>query len=97
MHREDAIYLDQLCPKISNKSWRDSLHKLTKYKCIYCGNLQNLLTIFIQGQKEALAAQAIAFRVVCHVMGKSQIQKFLVGTENKIFMIQEGLCNTSMV
>ena len=38
MHRQDAIYLDQLCPKISNKNWRDSLHKITKYKCIYCGN-----------------------------------------------------------
>ena len=37
MHRQDAIYLDQLCPKINNKSWRESLHKLTKYKCIYCG------------------------------------------------------------
>ena len=37
MHRQDAIYLDQLCPKISNKSWRESLYKLTKYKCIYCG------------------------------------------------------------
>ena len=32
MHKEDAIYLDQLCPKNSNKNWRDSLHKLTKYK-----------------------------------------------------------------
>ena len=37
MHRQDAIYLDQLCPKISNKNWRESLHQLTKYKCIYCG------------------------------------------------------------
>ena len=37
MHRQDAIYLDQLCPKISNKNWRESLYKLTKYKCIYCG------------------------------------------------------------
>ena len=37
MHKQDAIYLDQLCPKISNKSWRESLHKLTKHKCIYCG------------------------------------------------------------
>ena len=37
MHKQDAIYLDQLCPKISNKNWRDSLHKLTKNKCIYCG------------------------------------------------------------
>ena len=32
MHRQDAIHLDQLCPKISNKNWRESLHKLTKYK-----------------------------------------------------------------
>ena len=37
MHSEDAIYLDQFCPKISNKNWRDSLNKLTKFKCIYCG------------------------------------------------------------
>ena len=37
MHRQDAIYLDQLCPKISNKNWRESLYKVTKYKCIYCG------------------------------------------------------------
>ena len=37
MHRQDAIYLDQLCPKISNKNWKESLHKFTKNKCIYCG------------------------------------------------------------
>ena len=37
MHNEDAIHLDQLCPKVNNKSWRNSLHKLTKYQCIYCG------------------------------------------------------------
>jgi len=39
----------------------------------------------------AQAAQVIAFHVVCHVMARSRIQKFLVGTENKFFMIQEGL------
>ena len=38
MHKHDAIYLDELCPKVSNKNWRDSIHKLTKYQCIYCGN-----------------------------------------------------------
>ena len=27
MHRQDAIYLDQLCPKISNKNWKESLYK----------------------------------------------------------------------
>ena len=38
MHKQDAISLDQLCPKINNKYWRDSLYKLTKNQCIYCGN-----------------------------------------------------------
>ena len=37
MHKQDAIYLEQLCPKINNKNWRDSLHKITCNKCIYCG------------------------------------------------------------
>ena len=38
MHKQDAIYLEQLCPKSNNKNWKDSLNKRTKYKCIYCGN-----------------------------------------------------------
>ena len=50
-------------------------------------NPQNLSTTFTQCQKEGLAVQVIAYHVVCHVMGRNQIQKFLVGTENKIFMI----------
>ena len=37
MHKQDAIYLDQLCPKNNIKNWRDSLNKLTYNKCIYCG------------------------------------------------------------
>ena len=37
MHIQDAIYLDQLCHKIKNKSWKESLHKITRHKCIYCG------------------------------------------------------------
>jgi len=37
MHNQDAIYLEQLCPKINNKNWRNSLHRITGNKCIYCG------------------------------------------------------------
>ena len=37
MHKQDAIYLYQFCLKTSNKNWRESLNKLTSYKCIYCG------------------------------------------------------------
>ena len=43
MHEQDAIYLEQLCPKICNKNWRDSLHKITKNKCIYCGKQSDSL------------------------------------------------------
>ena len=91
MHRQDAIYLDQFCPKISNKNWRESLNKLTNYKCIYCGKPSDHSTTSTQCQKGGLAVQVIAYHVVCHVMGRNQIQKFLVGTENKIFMILEEL------
>ena len=38
--------------------------------------------------------------IVCMLLvfnGKNQTQKFLVGTEIKIFMIQEELCNTGLV
>ena len=55
------------------------------------GNHQNHLITFIQYQKEVKAVLVIAFHVVCHVMVRNQIQKFLVGTENKNFMILEGL------
>jgi len=91
MHRQDAIYLDQLCPKISNKSWRESLHKSLKINAFIAVNHQNHLTTFTQCQKEELAVQVIVYHVVCHVMERNQIQKFLVGIENKIFMILEGL------
>ena len=35
--------------------------------------------------KGGLAVQVIACHVVCHVMEENQIQKFLVGIENKNF------------
>jgi len=54
-------------------------------------NHQNHSTTSTQCQKGGLAVQVIAYHVVCHVMGRNQIQKFLVGTESKIFMILEEL------
>jgi len=91
MHKQDAIYLDQLCPKINNKIWKESLHKLTEYNVFIAGNHQNHLITFIQCQKGVQALQVIVYHVVCHVMVRNQIRKFLVGTENKIFMILEEL------
>ena len=37
MHDRDAIFLEDLCPKLRVRRWRQSLHKFTGENCIYCG------------------------------------------------------------
>ncbi|MFM7240245.1 MAG: HNH endonuclease [Cyanobium sp.] len=33
----DGVFLEDLCPKFRLRRWRQSLHQLTNYCCIYCG------------------------------------------------------------
>ena len=37
MHERDAVFLEDLCPKLRNRRWRKSLHEFTGNSCIYCG------------------------------------------------------------
>ena len=37
MHNRDAVFLEDLCPKLRNRRWRKSLHEFTGHSCIYCG------------------------------------------------------------
>ena len=37
MHIRDAVFLEDLCPKLHDRRWRKSLHKFTGKSCIYCG------------------------------------------------------------
>ena len=37
MHNRDAVFLEDLCPKLRNRRWRKSLHEFTGNSCIYCG------------------------------------------------------------
>jgi len=37
MHNRDAVFLEDLCPKLRNRRWRQSLHEFTGNSCIYCG------------------------------------------------------------
>ena len=37
MHSRDAVFLDELCPKLRARRWRQSLHIHTGKSCIYCG------------------------------------------------------------
>ena len=37
MHAKDAVFLEDLCPKLRVRRWRQSLHSFTNKSCIYCG------------------------------------------------------------
>ncbi len=37
MHYKDAVFLEDLCPKLRARRWRQSLHSFTGKTCIYCG------------------------------------------------------------
>ena len=38
MQYRDAVFLEDLCPKLRVRRWRKSLHTFTRKSCIYCGN-----------------------------------------------------------
>ena len=37
MHIDDAVFLEDLCPKLKLRFWRKSIHTFTSKRCIYCG------------------------------------------------------------
>jgi len=37
MHARDAVFLEDLCPKLRVRRWRQNLHSFTHKTCIYCG------------------------------------------------------------
>tara|TARA_Y100001968_G_C19242726_1_gene660290 strand:+ start:171 stop:581 length:411 start_codon:yes stop_codon:yes gene_type:complete len=37
MNQRDAVFLEDLCPKLGVRRWRHSLHSYTGKSCIYCG------------------------------------------------------------
>jgi len=37
MHARDAVFLEDLCPKLRVRRWRQNLHRYTNQCCIYCG------------------------------------------------------------
>ena len=37
MHNRDAVFLEDLCPKLRDRRWLKSIHEFTGQSCIYCG------------------------------------------------------------
>ena len=85
MHIQDAIYLDQLCPKINNRSWRDSLHQLTNYRCIYCGDSSESIDHLFPKSKggETITSNCVPCCLSCN--GKKSDQNVLEWYRKQIF------------
>jgi hypothetical protein len=37
MQARDGVFLEDLCPKLRARRWRQSLHRATEGECLYCG------------------------------------------------------------
>ena len=55
MHINDAVYLEDLCPKLKFRQWRQSIHKLTQKSCIYCGNKSESIDHILPRSKGGLS------------------------------------------
>ena len=55
MHNRDAVFLEDLCPKLRDRCWRQSIHKFTNRKCIYCGNKSESIDHIIPCSKGGLS------------------------------------------
>ena len=55
MQNRDAVFLEDLCPKLRDRCWRQSLHSFTGKKCIYCGNSSESIDHVIPCSKGGLS------------------------------------------
>ena len=54
MHKRDAVFLEDLCPKLGDRRWRKSLHNFTTKSCIYCGKTSESIDHVIPRSKGGL-------------------------------------------
>ena len=55
MHYKDAVFLEELCPKLRDRRWRKSLHEFTGKSCIYCGKNSESIDHIIPRSKGGLS------------------------------------------
>ena len=55
MHNRDAVFLEDLCPKLSDRRWRQSIHNYTCKRCIYCGKQSESIDHIVPRSKGGLS------------------------------------------
>ena len=89
MHINDAVFLEDLCPKFRFRQWRKSIHKFTGKSCIYRGKPSESIDHVIPRSQGGLSTTETASLHVFHVMGINQMKMLCIGIESKSFMITE--------
>jgi len=89
MHINDAVFLEDLCPKFRLRQWRKSIHKFTGKSCIYCGKQSESIDHVLPRSQGGLVLQKIVCLLVFPVMGTNQMKTHCIGIEGKNFTILE--------
>ena len=55
MHNRDAVFLEDLCPKLRDRRWRKSIHEFTGNRCIYCGDISESIDHILPRSKGGLS------------------------------------------
>ena len=55
MQNRDAVFLEDFCPKLRVRRWRQTLHGFTGESCIYCGKNSESIDHIIPSSKGGLS------------------------------------------
>jgi hypothetical protein len=86
MHSRDAVFLDELCPKLRVRRWRQSLHTFTGQSCIYCGKPSESIDHIHPRPKGGQALLKTAYRPVCPATAENLTPTFSTGTGDSASM-----------
>ena len=89
MHINDAVFLEDLCPKFRLRQWRKSIHKFTGKSCIYCGKPSESIDHVIPRCQGGLSTTENCVPACLSCNGDKSNEMPCIGTEDKNFMIQE--------
>ena len=89
MHINDAVFLEDLCPKFRLRQWRKSIHRFTGKSCIYCGKPSESIDHVLPRSQGGLSTTENCVPACLSCMETNQMRMPCIGTGNKNFMTLE--------
>ena len=88
MHINDAVFLEDLCPKFRLRQWRKSIHRFTGKAVYIADDHLNQLTMFYLMPRWIKYHRKLRLHVSL-VMEINQMKMLCIGTGDKSFTILE--------